>query len=86
MLILHAENRCLKYVLKLSESFVKKSFTCRNTTIKNLKLIVSFMNKDKKNTSSKINLILLSKIGKPILDLNFSPKKITSFIKNELIN
>jgi len=55
-------------------------------TIKNLKLIISFMNKDKKNSSSKINLILLSKIGKPILDLNFNPKKITSFIRNELIN
>jgi len=55
-------------------------------SLKNLKVIISFMNKDKKNSSSKINLILLNKIGKPILDLNFNPKKITSFIRNDLIN
>tara|TARA_X000000368_G_C23014204_1_gene704882 strand:- start:65 stop:1171 length:1107 start_codon:yes stop_codon:yes gene_type:complete len=53
---------------------------------KNLKNIISFMSKDKKNISNKINLILLSKIGRPILDLNFKPKKISSFIRSELFN
>ena len=55
-------------------------------SIKNIKVIISFMNKDKKNNNNKINLILLKKIGSPILDLDFNQKKIGSFIKNELIN
>ncbi len=55
-------------------------------SLKNLKVIISFMNKDKKNTNSKINLILLKKIGSPILNLNFNAKKITSFMRNELVN
>ncbi len=53
---------------------------------KNIKIIISFMKKDKKNNNNKINLILLKKIGKPILGLNFNQKKISYFIKNELIN
>ena len=55
-------------------------------SIKNIKVIISFMNKDKKNNNNKINLILLKKIGSPILGLNFNQKKIGYFIKNELIN
>ena len=51
-----------------------------------LNRIVSFMQKDKKNNTKKINLILLKKIGKPILNLNFENKKIQSFLKKELIN
>ena len=48
--------------------------------------MVSFMKKDKKNNTKKINLVLLKKIGQPILNLNFENKKIHSFIKGELIN
>ena len=48
--------------------------------------IVSFMKKDKKNNTKKINLILLKKIGQPIFNLNFENKKIHSFLKEELIN
>jgi len=48
--------------------------------------IVSFMKKDKKNNTKKINLVLLKKIGQPILNLNFENKKIHSFLKRELIN
>ena len=48
--------------------------------------IVSFMKKDKKNNTKKINLVLLKKIGQPILNLNFENKKIHSFLKGELIN
>ncbi len=52
----------------------------------NLKHIVSFIKKDKKNNSNKINLILLKKIGKPIFNLNFESKKIGSFLRKELVN
>jgi len=51
-----------------------------------LNRVVSFMKKDKKNNTKKINLILLKKIGQPILNLNFENKKIHSFLKRELIN
>ena len=44
------------------------------------------MKKDKKNNTKKINLILLKKIGQPILNLNFENKRIHSFLKGELIN
>ncbi len=54
--------------------------------IKDLNRIISFMQQDKKNTTKKINLILLKKIGQPILNLNFETKKIHSFLKGELIN
>jgi len=55
-------------------------------SIKNLNHIITFMQQDKKNNTKKINLILLKKIGKPILNLNFKNKKIHSFLKRELIN
>ena len=48
--------------------------------------IVSFIKKDKKNNSNKINLILLKKIGRPIFNLNFESKKIQYFLKKELVN
>jgi len=51
-----------------------------------LNRIISFMKKDKKNNTKKINLILLKKIGQPILNLYFANKKIRSFLKVELIN
>ena len=44
------------------------------------------MKLDKKNKSTKINLVLLKKIGKPIINLNFNFNKIESFLKKELIN
>ena len=54
--------------------------------IKDLDKIISFMLKDKKNNSNKINLILLRGIGLPIIDREFDKKKISFFLKNELIN
>ena len=51
----------------------------------NLNKILSFMKKDKKNKSKKINLILLKKIGLPIHKLQFNEKKISSFLMKELI-
>jgi 3-dehydroquinate synthase len=55
-------------------------------SIKNLNKLLSFMIKDKKNISSKINLILLKKIGLPLIHNQFSVKKIKSFLKQELSN
>ena len=53
-------------------------------SIKNLNTILSFMKKDKKNNTKKINLILLKKIGLPIYKLQFNEKKIKLFLKKEL--
>ena len=44
------------------------------------------MRSDKKNNSSKINLILIKKIGKVIIGLRFNELKIKKFLFNELIN
>jgi len=53
---------------------------------KDLHKLIFFMKKDKKNTSNLINLILIKKIGKLELNLNFKDKKIYDFFKKELIN
>ena len=55
-------------------------------SISGLNKILSFMKKDKKNNTNKINLVLLKNIGRPIYRLEFDDKKITSFLKKELIN
>ena len=41
---------------------------------------------DKKNNTNKINLILLKKIGKPLLNKNYDKKIIKSFLREELVN
>ncbi len=46
---------------------------------KNLKKILFFMKLDKKNTSKKINLILLRDIGKPVINMNFDIDNIKKF-------
>lgn len=53
-------------------------------SVKKLNKITSFMKKDKKNNSNKINLVLLKKIGSPIYKLQFDEKKINLFLKKEL--
>jgi len=53
---------------------------------KNLNSILSFMKKDKKNTSKKINLILLKKIGSTITNNEYSILVIKKFLKKELSN
>jgi|TARA_B110000438_G_scaffold256804_1_gene264489 3-dehydroquinate synthase len=50
-----------------------------------LNKIISFMKKDKKNSTKKINLILLKKIGYPLYNYQFNEKKIFLFLKKELI-
>ena len=58
---------------------IKKFFS-----IKNLSKILSFMKKDKKNNTKKINLVLLKKISSPVYNLQFNERKISSFLKKEL--
>ena len=53
---------------------------------KNLNKILNFMIKDKKNTSKKINLILLKKIGLAIIKNEYDVLKIKKFLKTELAN
>jgi 3-dehydroquinate synthase/shikimate kinase/3-dehydroquinate synthase len=54
--------------------------------IKDLKKILSFMLKDKKNSSDKISLVLLKKIGSPIINKEYNIKSLSIFLKNELNN
>jgi len=54
--------------------------------LKNLNKILTFMMKDKKNVSEKINLILLKKIGFTVIDNEYNSLKIKKFLKKELTN
>ena len=42
------------------------------------------MLKDKKNYSDKISLVLLKKIGSPIIDKEYNKKNLSLFLKKEL--
>ena len=53
---------------------------------KDINKILSFMLKDKKNDSNKINLVLLKKIGSPLINRHYSKKFLQLFLKNELFN
>ncbi|MBD1164191.1 3-dehydroquinate synthase [Pelagibacterales bacterium SAG-MED13] len=53
--------------------------------LKDLKKIISFMIKDKKNDSNKIKLMLINRIGSTIIDKEYSKKSLQLFLKNELI-
>ena len=55
-------------------------------TIKDLNRIISFMQKDKKNNSEKISLVLLKKIGSPLINVNYNKKSLYLFLKKELMN
>ena len=59
---------------------IKKFFST-----KDLNKILSFMKKDKKNNTKKINLVLLKKIGSAVHKLQFDEKKINTFLRKELI-
>ncbi len=78
-----------KDYLKIKNHFIKYNLPNNINNYfseKNLKKILLFMKKDKKNTSNNINLILIEKIGKIKLSLNFTDQKIYSFFKEQLIN
>ena len=53
---------------------------------KDLNKILSFMLKDKKNNSDKISLVLLKKIGSPIINREYNQKSLKKFLKSELTN
>ena len=52
---------------------------------KDINKIISFMIKDKKNNSNKINLVLLKKIGSPVI-MNFDKKYLQLFFQKQLKN
>jgi 3-dehydroquinate synthase len=54
--------------------------------VKDLNKILSFMLKDKKNNSDKISLVLLKKIGSPLINKEYNKKSLGVFLKNELNN
>ena len=53
---------------------------------KDIKKIISFMIKDKKNNTDKINLILLKKIGSANINNHYETRKIKNFLRQELVN
>ncbi len=75
-------NEIFKHVLKVKlPSDIKKYFS-----YKDLNKILTFMSKDKKNVSKKINLILLRKIGLAEIRNEYNHTKLRNFLKKELIN
>ena len=52
----------------------------------NVNKILSFMIKDKKNNSKKINLVLIRKIGLSNINQQYNNKKVKNFLKYELLN
>ena len=62
-------------------SSIKKYFK-----LKDLNKILSFMTKDKKNYSKNISLVLLKKIGKPIINKEYSKNNLRLFLKEYLRN
>ena len=72
----------INHILKANlPSEIKRFFRKKDSS-----KILSFMLKDKKNTSNKINLILLKKIGSPIINKEYKKQNLEAFIKNELRN
>ena len=55
-------------------------------SLRDLDKIVSFMLRDKKNNSDKIKLMLIKKIGGPIIEKEFSQQIIGKFLERGLIN
>jgi len=60
---------------------IKNYFSSRD-----IKNILLFMTKDKKNNTDKINLILLRKIGYPIINMSYKKEYLKTFLNNELKN
>ena len=72
----------MQHIIKMKLPSNIKSYFSTN----NLNIILTFMMKDKKNISNKINLILLKKIGTTILNNEYDSLKIKQFLKKELYN
>ena len=54
--------------------------------LRDLNKIISFMLRDKKNNSDKIKLMLIQKIGGPVVEKEFSRQIIGKFLRRSLIN
>ena len=75
-------NSILNHITKSNlPSDIKKFFK-----IKDLNKIISFMLKDKKNITDKINLVLLKRIGSPVINKEYKKNNLYVFLKNELRN
>ncbi len=53
---------------------------------KDLNKLISFMKKDKKNSNSKINLVLVNKIGNANYNCQFNNSKLYNFLLKNLVN
>ena len=82
LLLKNDYNSIINHITKVNlPSKIKNFFK-----IKDLNKILSFMLKDKKNNTNKINLVLLKRIGLPIIDREYSKKSLGIFLRNELGN
>tara|TARA_B100000902_G_scaffold226616_1_gene215217 strand:- start:547 stop:1653 length:1107 start_codon:yes stop_codon:yes gene_type:complete len=72
----------ISHINKLKLPLNIKEYFSLNNSIK----ILSFMIKDKKNNTDKINLILLKKIGSANINNHYETRKIKKFLREELID
>ena len=75
-----------KIIINHIESFGLPNDIKKYFSLKHVNKIVSFMVNDKKNNTNKINLILLKKIGTPLINEKFDKKKLKIFLGKELNN
>ena len=73
-------DRILKHLKTLNYYDLNSYFTYND-----ISKIIFYMKQDKKNKNSRINLILLKGLAKPILNMSFEENKIRLFLK-DLIN
>ena len=81
----HQKNLLKKNDYKKIYDHLKKLNYCnlnRYFKSKDISKIIFYMKQDKKNKDSKINLILLKGIAKPLLNKSFKENNIKSFLKN----
>ena len=74
--------KILSHIRKLNISLNLKNYFKK----KDINSIIKYMKLDKKNTSSKINLILIKKIGKIFLNMKFNEFVIKKYLYDELNN
>ena len=72
----------INHIDRLKEKYDLKKFF----KLKDVEKIIRFMRSDKKNVSSKINLILLGKINRPIVNYHFTEQQIRNFLFSLLQN
>ena len=82
---LHNKNDYNSIINHISNSNLPSSIN-KFFKVKDLNKIMSFMLKDKKNNSDKISLVLLKKIGSPLINKEYNKKILALFLKKELSN